>query len=84
MVKPAVRRKQVQHLVAGKMLSERRAHGLVGISRSVAQYNSRRRCDSALRFRMKELAERYPRYGYLMLHAFLKQEGLAQNHSGGL
>ena len=79
MVKPAVRRKQVQHLVSGKMLSERRACGLVGISRSVAQYNSHRRCDAALRLRLKELAERYPRYGYLMLHAFLKQEGLVQN-----
>ncbi len=78
-MKPAVRRKQVQHLVSGKFLSERRACGLVGISRSVAQYNSRRRCDAALRLRLKELAERYPCNGYLMLHAFLKQEGLVQN-----
>ena len=60
-------------------MSERRAYGLVGISRSVFQYTSRRRCDVALRLRLKELAERYPRYGYLMLHAFLKQEGLVQN-----
>jgi len=58
-VKPAVRRKQVQHLVSGKLLSERRACGLVGISRSVVQYNSRRRCDATLRLRLKELAERY-------------------------
>jgi len=78
-VKPAVRRKQVQHLVSGKLLSERRACGLVGISRSVVQYNGRRRCDASLRLRLKELAERYPRYGYLMLHAFLKQERLVQN-----
>lgn len=28
---------------------------------------------------MKELAKQYPRYGYLMLHSFLKQEGLVQN-----
>lgn len=28
---------------------------------------------------MKALAEQYPRYGYLMLHQFLKQEGLVVN-----
>lgn len=28
---------------------------------------------------MKALAIQYPRYGYLMLHRFLKQEGLVQN-----
>jgi len=74
-----VKRQQVQHLVNTQMLSERRACGLVGISRSVAQYQSQRPCDATLRTRMSKLAERYPRYGYLMLHAFLKQEGLVIN-----
>ena len=39
----------------------------------------RRDGDEVLRVRLRELAERYPRYGYLMLHAFLKAEGLVQN-----
>lgn len=80
MVKPAVKRKQVQHLVNSQMLSERRACGLIGVARSVVQYKSNRQSsDDALRTRLKELAERYPRYGYLMLHAFLRSEGLVQN-----
>lgn len=80
MVKPAVKRKQVQHLVNSQMLSERRACGLIGVARSVVQYKSNRRSsDDRLRSRLKELAERYPRYGYLMLHAFLRAEGLVQN-----
>lgn len=32
-----------------------------------------------LRARLRELAEQYPRYGYLMLHAMLRAEGLVVN-----
>jgi len=35
--------------------------------------------DQALRKRLKTLGECYPRYGYLMLHALLKAEGLVIN-----
>ena len=35
--------------------------------------------DGAVRQRLKELATQYPVYGYLMLHALLKQEGLVVN-----
>lgn len=69
----------VQHLVSQGMLSERRACGLVRLSRSVARYVSRRSGDEDLRKRLRALAERYPRYGYLMLHALLKTEGLVTN-----
>ena len=62
------------------MLSQRRACGLVGISRSVVRYSSRRPCDTPLRFRLQELAAQYPRYGYQMLHAMLRLEGLVKNH----
>jgi len=79
-VKPARKRKQVQHLVNSQLLSERRACGLIGVSRSVVQYRSHRAAnDDCLRQRLKELAEQYPRYGYLILHALLKGEGLVQN-----
>jgi len=35
--------------------------------------------DSELVARLKALGEQYPRYGYLMLHGFLKAEGLVVN-----
>lgn len=66
-------------MVETKLLSERRACGLVGLSRSVAQYKSVRAEDAQLRARLLKLAERFPRYGYLMLHALLRQEGLVIN-----
>ena len=79
MVKPATKRCQLQHLVKSGLLSQRRACGLIGVSRSTAQYRSCRPDGSHLRRRLKELAEQYPRYGCLMLHALLRREGLVQN-----
>lgn len=35
--------------------------------------------NAALVKRLKALAEQYPRYGYLMLHGLLRQEGLVIN-----
>jgi len=35
------------------------------------------RDDAELRARLKQLAERYPRYGYPTLHDMLRAEGLA-------
>ena len=61
-----------------KLASERRACRLVGLSRSVARYR-RRRGDEKLRGRLKELAREYPRYGYLLLHGLLSNEGLVVN-----
>ncbi len=74
-----MKRRQVQHLVDAGLASERRACGLIGISRPVVQYQGVNRDDGDLRARLKALAERYPRYGYLMLHALLRQEGLVVN-----
>ncbi len=76
---PGTRRRVVQQLVQARRLSERRACRLVGVSRSVARYVSRRPDDRVLRQRLRELAARYPRYGYLMLHALLRREGLVVN-----
>lgn len=66
-------------MVSKGMLSERRACGLMEISRSVARYSSCRAKDDDLRRWLRDLAERYPRYGYLMLHALLKAEGRVVN-----
>lgn len=42
-------------------------------------YRSKRSPDTVLRERLQALGEQYPRYGYLMLHALLKAEGLVVN-----
>lgn len=60
-------------------MSQRQACRLARLSRKAAVYRSVDRQDGALRLRLKELGERYPRYGYLMLHALLKSEGLVVN-----
>ncbi len=52
---------------------------MVGLSRSVAQYRPTPKQDEVLRVRMKDLAARYRRYGYLRLHVLLAGEGLVVN-----
>ncbi len=58
---------------------QRRACRLVGLSRSVGRYRGQPRWYEALRARLKELAVRYPRYGYLRLHVLLAGEDLVVN-----
>ena len=78
MVTARHRRRVVEHLKAG-CISERRACRLAGISR-VAMWKPRKgRDDAQLCARLKQLAERYPRYGYPTLHDILRAEGLVQN-----
>jgi putative transposase len=61
-------------------LSERPACRLLGVfSRTAVRYQPRSRGDEALRSRLCQLAERYSRYGCLLLHGMLKNEGLLQN-----
>jgi putative transposase len=80
MVTPAARRRAAGHLIETRAISERRACRSLQLHRSVARYQSRRRSnDEALRQRLQELAQRYPRYGYLMLNQFLRREGLVVN-----
>lgn len=74
----AQRRRAVDHL-KNRRFSERRACRLVGFSRSASWRPLKERNDEPLRSRLKQLAERYPRYGYPTLHDMLKTEGLAIN-----
>jgi putative transposase len=78
MVKPAQRRRAVDHLKS-RRYSERCACRLVGLSRSVAQYRLIGRDDAVRRQNLKALAERYPRYGYPTLHDILKTAGHVVN-----
>jgi putative transposase len=52
---------------------------LLDTNRSTIRYRSIGRYDQILRSRLKELAQQYPRYGYLLLHGMLKNEGLVIN-----
>jgi putative transposase len=61
-------------------MSERKASRLVGIHRSTLHYQAKKTADDKLRNRMKELAQRYTRYGSPMLHVMLRKEGLVMNH----
>lgn len=79
MVTATQRRRAVHHLTSRRLSSERRACRLIGLSRSVARYESVARDDVALRARLKALAEQYPRYGYPTLHDLLSNEGLVVN-----
>ena len=80
MVKPAGRRRLVGYLQNTYGISQRRACRLAPISRKAARYQPQRPAlDAQLAARMKELGEKYPRYGYLMLHELLRREGLVVN-----
>jgi len=57
-----------------------RACGLVGISRSLFAYESKRTGDVALTERMKEMPAVKRRYGYRRIHILLRREGWQTNH----
>ena len=79
-MRPAQRRGVVRYLQSVWSLSQRRACRLVDLSRKAAAYTPVVRDDDALTARLKALGEQFPRYGYRMLHAMLKHEGLVVNH----
>lgn len=60
-------------------LSERRACGLIGITRWSNRYESRRDPQTELRMRLRELAGSRVRYGYRRLTVMLRREGWAVN-----
>ena len=79
MVKPADRKPVAEWLMTSHQLSERKACDLAGISRTGFRYRPKKTNDDPLRQRLKALASQYPRYGYLLLHNLLRQEGLVVN-----
>jgi putative transposase len=62
-------------------MSERRACRLMNFSRSTKRYHPRASRDNdGLRERLRELAEKRPRFGYRRLQALLQREGRKANH----
>ncbi len=78
MVSPAARR-EAAGLLQGHGLSERRSCRILHMSRTVLRYVPRPRDETALRERMKELADRLTRAGHPLLHWLLRAEGLVVN-----
>ena len=80
MVTPGAKREAVAHAREQRGLSERRACGLVGVSRRVIRYEATRPDNEALRQRLRELAAERRRFGYRRLGYLLAREGMRPNH----
>jgi putative transposase len=78
-VKPAARRELVSSVRQKYGLSEKRACGLIGITRWINRYQSRRDDQVDLRLRLRELAGSRVRYGYRRLTVLLRREGRKVN-----
>lgn len=79
MVSPQVKRQAVNLLREERGLGVTRACGLVGISRSLYAYRSRRPDSAPLRQRICDLALQKRRYGYRRIHVLLRREGWTVN-----
>jgi transposase InsO family protein len=75
MVGPAAKREAVAHLKSAHQMSERRACTLIGADRAMVRYRSRRPKDTALRTRLRALANERRRFGYRRLFVLLRREG---------
>ena len=71
----AVKREAVAHLKAHLGLSERRACEIAGADRKMVRYQSQRAPDTALRGRLRDLANERRRFGYRRLFVLLRREG---------
>ena len=78
-LKPAARRQLVTEVRQWHELSEKRACGLIGITRWTNRCQSRRDPQSELRLRLRDLAGSRVRYGYRRLTVLLRREGWAVN-----
>jgi putative transposase len=75
MVGPAAKREAVVHLQDHHQMSERRACKLIGADRQMVRYRSRRPLETALRERLRSLANERRRFGYRRLFIMLRREG---------
>jgi putative transposase len=79
MVSPQAKRDAVAVLMKEHCFGVTRACGLVGISRSLHKYRSRRPDPGPLRSRIEEIAAVKRRYGYRRVHLRLQREGWRVN-----
>jgi len=70
----------VQQVIEQHDYLERRACALVSLNRRTFRRPTPAGADSAVRERLRELAQERPRFGSLQLHVLLRREGLVTNH----
>lgn len=75
MVGPAAKREAVAHLIERFEMSERRACAVIAADRKTIRYRSRRPPETALRARLRDLANERRRFGYRRLFILLRREG---------
>jgi len=66
----------VEYVTERFWISQKRACTLVNLNRSTCYYKSERESDEPIRKRIRELSERWQRFGSPRLHVMLKREGL--------
>lgn len=74
-MKPSRRRPVVKYLCGGYGISERRACQVARLPRSTQRYRSRKDPQTALRLRLREIAQARVRYGYRKIRVLLNREG---------
>ena len=79
MVKPAAKRKVVDHLKSAHSFSERKSCFLTGISRRTYRYRSIKNDDSLIEA-LSTLVEKHPGYGFWKLYHKLRAKGHPWNH----
>jgi putative transposase len=79
MVSPRARREAVTTLMTERHFGLTPACGLIGMSRSLYRYRSRRGDCAGLRQRIGEIAGQKRRYGYRRIHVLLRREGFTVN-----
>jgi putative transposase len=79
MVSPQAKRTAVAVLTTERDFGVTRACGLIGISRSLYRYRSRRLDSGPLRVRIEEIAAIKRRYGYRRVYLRLRREGWEVN-----
>ena len=75
MVGPAAQREAVACLREQFQMSERRACAVIAADRTMIRYRSRRPAETALRQRLRDLANERRRFGYRRLFILLRREG---------
>jgi putative transposase len=80
MVKPVAMRRAVTAVRNDYEVSERQACRALGLARSSAQYQSRKKDEPQLLEDMRQIAQERPRFGYRRIHVMLCRKGHQVNH----
>lgn len=79
-MKPALLRGLAQSLIESYRTSKRKVCNVLMIHRSVWYYKSKKKDDSVIRKRMREIAQTRVRYGFWRIYILLRREGWMDNH----